>query len=179
MGKVTDIIRPENMTSIALSAVIGDASARADVMRRNYLRYKADKRGVPILNRKLAIGNEYKINEKLNTNIIGIVTRTKTGYFGGNPIKVSVDEAWIGGNKKKQIVSDIIDKYRYRSSWDQVNTNTVKYNAVCGGCGRVMYTGDDGEAYVRRIDPWEVVLLDAIDPSNPPAALRVDRKSVV
>ena len=83
MGKVTDIIRPENMTSIALSAVIGDASARADVMRRNYLRYKADKRTFPILTRKLALTNDYKINDLRNTNNIGIVTRTKTGYFGG------------------------------------------------------------------------------------------------
>ena len=172
MAHVLDILRPGTMTSEMIDAVIGDTAGEREKQRLLYLRYRGHPDGTPILKRKLLIGNDYKVNQKLNTNLAGVIARTKTGYFGGKPVGVNISEDLVD-KKIAEFSKSIIDSYIWRSSWNQVHTNSVKYATVCGASGRLLYSDDDAETRVRRVNPWEVILLDAPDPTNPPAALRV------
>ena len=131
-----------------------------------YERYKATKRGVPILTREFDDPN--KINNKLNNDFFSDIVDTKVGYFAGQPIVYMLDRT--KENLKK--TQDNIDTFLIRNNIADLDSETTKMAAITGQAARLLYIDTEGEERVMALPPWECIYLHENGIEEPEYAMR-------
>lgn len=146
----------EALNSEMIKKLIDGHADERKRMIKLHERYKATKKGVPILTREFE--DFAKINNKLNNDFFSDVIDTKVGYFAGRPISLITED--FDDNLKAEV-----DIFSRRNNLPDLDSETVKMMAICGSAYRLLYMDTMGNERVVNIPPWEVIVLheDGID----------------
>jgi hypothetical protein len=118
-----------------------------------YGRYLGNEDNIPVFNRNLPEYN--KINNELNNDFIGSITKTKTGYMVGVPVVYSLNSE----QKDKETAAEEVRKFTRRVNINRLNKESVKLNSLLGYSGRLAYINKDGELDLMNIYPWELIFI--------------------
>ena len=147
------------------SQIINDLNMEWDSLHTKqkdlYDRYTNE--SVPIQYRTFTDDN--KINRQLNNDFFSEIVDTKTGYFMGVPISYIYDGS---DNEKKYL-----DTFLMLESADDKDATTAKNAAIMGLGVRLLYVGQDGEAHIMNVSPWECMFITDAATDQIQYALRV------
>jgi SPP1 family phage portal protein len=174
-----------------IKVLIDKSKTEHEKIRNLYERYKQTDKGVPVLTREYKIGTEKqtnKINNKLPNDFVGEIVDMKVGFFCGVPISYTLDKTDY--QQERNIIAKTIDKvksvftnketktevvispeydenlqiindFNDINSVDDLDLETAKRMTICGSCGRLLYTENEGEIIekAKLIEPWEVIYI--------------------
>lgn len=157
------------VTSQIIKDLIADHAPIRAKMIKQYDRYKANSKGVPILTREMP--DSLKVNNKLNNAFDVDVIDTRNGYFAGVPINYNLDkEHYLVSEdpitKKKTYNDtaynkdlDVINQFTLINSIDDQDSETDRKRSICGLGARLCYIDREGLERVMVVDPWECIFI--------------------
>ena len=161
--KALDRLMSENVNSDIIKELIDGHADDRKRMAKLHERYKATKKGVPVLTREFE--DFSKINNKLNNDFFSDIIDTKVGYFAGRPISLMMEEMDEG-------LQDEVHIFSRRNNLPDLDSETVKTMAICGRAYRLLYMDTNGNERVANLPPWEVIVLHEDGIEVPIYALR-------
>ena len=144
------ILNGEQVNSDMLKELIDGHNEERKRMIKLHERYKATRKGVPVLTREFE--DFSKINNKLNNDFFSDIIDTKVGYFAGRPISLMTEDLDEGLHME-------VDMFSRRNNLPDIDSETVKTMAICGQAYRLLYIDMQGNERVINIPPWEVIVL--------------------
>lgn len=159
-----EMIRRNNgiPSSAMIKKILQERSGRQDFQKKLYQRFKAEAEGTPIKNRDYIIAGVKqvdKINNQINNDFFSEIINVKTGFFAGYPITYALDSKAVLSKDEWRRGTDIITRFLKAENIADLDVETTKNSATCGDSARLMYVGKDGEAHIKNLFPWEVVVL--------------------
>lgn len=137
------------ITSSILTDLITEHATVKNKMLDLYNRYTVQ--SVPIMDR--TFDDTTKTNRQLNNAFDVEIIDTKVGYFAGYPISYQLDETDIKQDLQNKVISD----FNVRNNIADLDAETVKYSAMCGVAGRLLYIDKEGKDRAMLLYPWEVI----------------------
>lgn len=128
-----------------------------------YGRYMQCEENTPIMTREFEGTAQSKINNKLANDYFGEIIDTKVGYMFGLPVAYSYDRKAEGG----RAIDDQIQRFKRINNVDDLNAEFGKFAAMCGYDAGVCYIDKQGEERVKRIDPWEAIIISETNITEP------------
>lgn len=153
-----------------ISAVVQSAYDKRRFMAKMWSWYVGH--GDPILYRKYIIDGveqKDKINNKINSDFVGRIVSTKTGYLFGNDVSYFLDKGkysgvgermrqWIGNPQYRKDSNTISDWIIAESFRDQ-QVEMGKYATVCGQAGRLLWHDEANAIHSYIVRPWECLFI--------------------
>ena len=130
--------------------------------------------GVPILTREYLIGDVVqtsKINNKLNNDFFNEIVNTKTGYFAGVPITMSVPRESYPDVLYGAFM-DAIRDFNNINDIDYLNSETTRFSAISGYSGRLLYIDEQGEIKLFNVPGYQCFFMGN-NYQEPDYALRI------
>ena len=170
-------IRNNGITTELLYKIIQKHQPNAIYNRELYKRYMAIQGGVPIFDRQPRYDEDNPINNRVNTDLMGVVVDFKVGYFAGKPIAYgysTTDEAEeeTGGENAVDEATKVITDFVTRNNMYGVDQTTTKNSAIYGYSGRLFYIDKEGNERVMPVHGYETIILSDTDISEPEYAIR-------
>ena len=170
-------IRTNGISPALLYKIIQKHQPNAIYNKQLYKRYMGLYGGVPIFEREARYEEENPINNKVNTDLMGVVIDFKTGYFAGKPIVYGyseTDEAeeTTGGETAVNEAVKVITDFVTRNNMYGVDQTTTKYSAIYGYAGRLFFVDKEGNERVKAVHGYETIILSDIGISEPEYAIR-------
>lgn len=173
-------IRDNGISPKLLYEIIQKHQPNALYNKSLYKRYMGILGGVPIFDRQPRYEEEKPINNKVNTDLMGVIVDFKVGYFAGKPISYgysSTEEAeeTTGGEQAVDKAAKAVSDFVTRNNMYGVDQSTTKNAAIYGYSGRLFYVDREGNERVRAIHGYETIILSDTDISEPEYAIRYYR----
>lgn len=146
-------IQQGGITPDLVKRILKKFEPRQTEMMGLYLRYLADRRGVPIFRRRL--DDNRKVNNMLANDYLGEIVDMKTGYFAGNPISYNYSKD-VEGYKASQ---DLITRFASVNNLPDLDVEITKMAAICGYGARLMYIDEQARERAKNLPAYGTVFL--------------------
>lgn len=172
-----EAIRANGISPDLLYKIIQKHQPNAIYNKGLYKRYMGICGGVPIFDRQPRYEEANPINNRVNTDLMGVIVDFKVGYFAGKPIAYGYSdtteaEETTGGEQAVDEATKAITDFVTRNSMYGVDQTTTKNAAIYGYSGRLFYVDTEGNERVRPIHGYETIILSDTDITEPEYAIR-------
>lgn len=172
-----DEIEENGISAQLLSKIINKHRYNAAYNKKLYNRYMGIEGGVPIYERKPRFKEKNPINNKINTDLFGLIANFETGYLVGNPITYGYSttkeaESVTGGAAGVDIATKTLTDFITRNNLHGVDVENTKLASVYGYSGRLLYIDLEGNERVMPVHGYETIILSKTDITEPQYAIR-------
>lgn len=172
-----DEIEKNGISAGLLSKIINKHRYNSAYNKKLYKRYMGIEGGVPIYERKPRFEEKKPINNKINTDLFGLITNFETGYLVGNPITYGYSttkeaESVTGGEVGVDVATKTLTDFITRNNLHKVDVENTKLASVYGYSGRLLYIDLEGNERVMPIHGYETIILSRTKITEPQYAIR-------